>query len=85
MVFVLTLFNNESTGAAEKMNTKLNLGAVEPGAEELIEYHLKVPQLHPTLINKDAISVSYTLHFAVKISLHIYYIYITNIHILFWA
>lgn len=72
-VHVLTLWvNNEASNEGDgKTHTMYSLGAVEPGAEELFEYHLKVPQLPPTHIDVNTISVSYTLHFAVKIFLYI--------------
>ena len=49
---------------AQKM--KQNLGAVEPGAEEILEWCLKVPQLPPTMHDAYTMTISYTLRFMVK-------------------
>ena len=48
---------------------KQSLGVVEPGAEELLEYCLKVPQLPPTYSDPNTMSIRYQLNFMVRIKL----------------
>ena len=46
---------------------KQSLGVVEPGAEELLEWCLKVPQLPPTMSDPNTMSIRYQLNFMVTI------------------
>ena len=46
---------------------KQSLGVVEPGAEELLEWCLKVPQLPPTMSDPNTMSIRYQLNFMVRI------------------
>ena len=46
---------------------KQSLGVVEPGAEELFEWCLKVPQLPPSMHDPNTMSIRYQLNFMVRI------------------
>ena len=50
-----------------KHKQKQSLGVVEPGAEELLEYRLKVPQLPPSVYDPYNVSIEYTLRFMVSV------------------
>ena len=49
-----------------KPSSKQSIGVAEPGAEELLEYCLKVPPLPPSC-NKNPIRVEYSLLICVRI------------------
>ena len=49
----------------DKVAGPINIGAVEQGAEEVLEYHLKLPPLPPTHQDPYAIAIAYKFYIEV--------------------
>ena len=54
-----------NTEGSTEQRMKQNLGVAEPGAEEILEWCIKVPELPPTMHDAYIMSISYTLRFMV--------------------